>query len=290
MAYTTIDGKLVKVKKNAMGKKYLSRPPRLPEPRREPGLFPGRITYDEQPELAADKGEYGGSCNITRCQRPHSAYWYNHSTRKFYCRGCAWELNNDRFNKRDAQELYGHDLCTLWVPNGNDIKQLKDVLWTERYATVEDAWKSARLVAERAALGNAIDCFGRPDAQIACASKRWMQITVDMDQPAVKELLAYVEAQKDPEEGESPLFKVIYQVHIDPELLEDVIEDGVYLAAVGRDNGGDYGAIIFQGFDGRREDTEEAVLPIVVNDGLREKVKKREPITFTADFGVCAFT
>ncbi len=112
MAYTTIDGKLVKVKKSATGKKYLSQPPRPPEPRREPGLFPGRITYDEQPVLAADKGEFEGSCNITRCQRPNSATWFNHSTRKYYCRSCAHTLNFDSFNRKDALEMWGHLLCT----------------------------------------------------------------------------------------------------------------------------------------------------------------------------------
>jgi hypothetical protein len=39
--------------------------------------------------------------------------WYNHSTRKYYCAGCAWELNEDRFNKADAARIWGHDLCTL---------------------------------------------------------------------------------------------------------------------------------------------------------------------------------
>jgi hypothetical protein len=276
MAYQVIGGKLVKVRKNSMGKRYLVNPP-------------GRFEREE-PKLAMDKGRYGGSCNITRCQRPNSAYWYNHSTRKFYCRHCAWELNNDSFNKRDAMEIYGHDLCTLWVPDdrGHDIRQLKDFLWTVKYDTVEEAWADARLAVERAALANAIDDYGHPELQVACAARRWMQITVDVDQPAVKDLLDYIEAGKDAEE--SPVFRVICQIHIDPEAMEDVVQDGIYLAAVARSNGGDYGAITFQGFDGRHETTEEAALPIVVNDGLREKVKKREPITFTVDFGVCAFT
>ena len=61
---------------------------------------------------ADDKGELNGKCNITRCQKPNSATWYNHSTRKHYCTSCANRLNNDEFNKRDAMRMFGHDLCT----------------------------------------------------------------------------------------------------------------------------------------------------------------------------------
>ena len=64
----------------------------------------------EEPALPADKGALGGSCNRTACLRPHSAYWYNHSTRKHYCRSCAYELN--KANRTDAMEIFGHDLCT----------------------------------------------------------------------------------------------------------------------------------------------------------------------------------
>lgn len=60
-----------------------------------------------------NKGELNGSCNITSCQKPNSATWYNHSTRKYYCPSCARRLNNDEFNKRDAMKMFGHDLCTL---------------------------------------------------------------------------------------------------------------------------------------------------------------------------------
>jgi hypothetical protein len=69
-------------------------------------------------DLKPGKGLKGGACNRTACQKPakedrDGIRWFNHSTRKYYCAGCAWELNNDAFNKRDAMELYGHDLCTL---------------------------------------------------------------------------------------------------------------------------------------------------------------------------------
>jgi hypothetical protein len=63
-----------------------------------------------------DKGHYGGSCNVTACQLPNSAVWFNHGTRKYYCETCAYVLNNDKFNKADAARMYGHDLCTLREP------------------------------------------------------------------------------------------------------------------------------------------------------------------------------
>jgi hypothetical protein len=61
---------------------------------------------------ADDKGVLNGKCNITSCQKPNSATWFNHSTRKHYCPSCARRLNNDEFNKRDAMRMFGHDLCT----------------------------------------------------------------------------------------------------------------------------------------------------------------------------------
>ena len=57
-----------------------------------------------------DKGVKGGSCNRSSCQAP-GAVWFNHSTRAYYCPACAADLN--RVNRRDAMELYGHDLCSL---------------------------------------------------------------------------------------------------------------------------------------------------------------------------------
>jgi uncharacterized Zn ribbon protein len=68
------------------------------------------------------KGELNGSCNITSCQKPNSATWYNHSTRKYYCSSCARRLNNDEFNKRDVMKMFGHDLCTLVDTNANRHK------------------------------------------------------------------------------------------------------------------------------------------------------------------------
>lgn len=58
-----------------------------------------------------DKGVFGGACNVTACQLPDSATWFNHSTRKYYCVTCATELN--RVN-HDFRQMFNkdHDLCT----------------------------------------------------------------------------------------------------------------------------------------------------------------------------------
>lgn len=37
--------------------------------------------------LKADKGQEGGSCNRTACQKPKAKY-YNSATKKFYCKQC----------------------------------------------------------------------------------------------------------------------------------------------------------------------------------------------------------
>lgn len=68
--------------------------------------------FNMNQSIAQDKGEFNGSCNITACQKPNSATWFNHSTQKYYCKECAHRLNTDECNKRDAQRLFGHELCT----------------------------------------------------------------------------------------------------------------------------------------------------------------------------------
>lgn len=59
------------------------------------------------------KGEHNGICNKTDCTTGNKANFYNHSTRKYYCKSCAMKLNADPYNARDAQRLFGHELCTL---------------------------------------------------------------------------------------------------------------------------------------------------------------------------------
>lgn len=55
-----------------------------------------------------DKGLKNGSCNHTCCQEPPADY-YNHSTRKWYCRPCAMVLNKVN---HECLQIYGYELCT----------------------------------------------------------------------------------------------------------------------------------------------------------------------------------
>lgn len=282
MAYKTVGGKLVKVGKKGYLRGLLNS---APEPRLS--------SRDIEPKpLRADKGVRGGACNITACQRPDSAYWFNHSTRKWYCGDCAHELN--RVN-RDAWDIYGHDLCTLWE-GGYDckVKELGMFDWSQRYDTAEDAFAAtmeifqhnlAKFVDEEHP--SPLDDFGYPDVQVVACGPRWAKVTIDMAQPVLAELEAFVEAGEDVED--LPMFDVTYQVHLDPRYLRHV-GDGWYVVAAARCNGGDYGAITFVSFNGRESDTEESIIPIYVNDALREQVLAGTPITFTARFSVCAFT
>lgn len=65
----------------------------------------------------ADKGQYGGSCNVTACQLPDSAHWFNHSTRAYYCATCAKAINEANPQSADSfMQSLGHDLCTLGRP------------------------------------------------------------------------------------------------------------------------------------------------------------------------------
>lgn len=60
-----------------------------------------------------NKGKKYGTCNMSYCITPElPVTWFNHGSRAYYCEHCASILNNDSFNKRDAQELFGHELCT----------------------------------------------------------------------------------------------------------------------------------------------------------------------------------
>jgi hypothetical protein len=63
-----------------------------------------------------DKGQFNGTCNLSRCKTGDKATWWNHGSYNFYCPSCASMLNNDDFNKRDAMRLFGHELCTEGQP------------------------------------------------------------------------------------------------------------------------------------------------------------------------------
>lgn len=57
-------------------------------------------------EIKPDKGQRGGSCNRRDCQAP-GAWWFNDSTRKYYCAECAEAIN--RWSRIDVKR----DICTL---------------------------------------------------------------------------------------------------------------------------------------------------------------------------------
>ena len=87
------------------------------------------------------KGDYGGLCNVTACQKAGAIY-YNHSTRKFYCPVCAEKINDA--NQSDAGKMFGHDLCTapLWlVTFANESGQVSECyIKAYDYERVERAW------------------------------------------------------------------------------------------------------------------------------------------------------
>lgn len=47
------------------------------------------------------KGTFKGRCNVTACQRPNSAYYFNRVMRAHYCWSCAREI--ERWAKYDGQ-------------------------------------------------------------------------------------------------------------------------------------------------------------------------------------------
>ena len=67
-----------------------------------------------------DKGLFNGTCNLSSCTSGNPATWYNHGSLEYYCKGCAMRLNRDEFNKREADRLWGHDLCTEGEHNSGE--------------------------------------------------------------------------------------------------------------------------------------------------------------------------
>lgn len=74
-----------------------------------------------------DKGQYGGSCNVTACQLPDSAFWFNHSTLRYYCETCAKAINVANPPEADSfVQRLGHELCLFKAPSApvNDDPEL----------------------------------------------------------------------------------------------------------------------------------------------------------------------
>jgi hypothetical protein len=62
----------------------------------------------EDDEPAPTKGDYGGNCNRSACERRDATY-FNASTRKFYCSRCAAAINDAN---KDYLAAHGVPLCT----------------------------------------------------------------------------------------------------------------------------------------------------------------------------------
>ena len=62
-----------------------------------------------------NKGEYNCECNRTACKNKH-AIFYNHSTKKYYCGSCAYEINKWA---QDFKKEYGHELCVKVINKTN---------------------------------------------------------------------------------------------------------------------------------------------------------------------------
>lgn len=71
-----------------------------------------KITKASKKNNDIPKGELGGECNRSACDKSNAVF-FNHSTEKYYCPKCARTINE--YNKKDAMELYGHNLCTYSV-------------------------------------------------------------------------------------------------------------------------------------------------------------------------------
>ena len=87
MAYTTIKGKLVRVKNGQIGSKTISETIR------------DNVEEEKKKKM---KGGRGLNCNRTACQKPPATY-YNSSTRAWYCESCANMI--DEWSIRQGEAL-----------------------------------------------------------------------------------------------------------------------------------------------------------------------------------------
>jgi len=55
-------------------------------------------------ELTPGKGKEGENCNVTACQEPESAFYYNKVMHAYYCEHCARDI--ERFAQMDGLSLF----------------------------------------------------------------------------------------------------------------------------------------------------------------------------------------
>lgn len=90
------------------------------------------------------KGDYNQECNRTACTN-NEANYYNESTRKYYCKSCAEEINY--WSKRDAnitlcskesKIIKSHNHSHFWIEN-EDLFESYKTLRGLRYRLVRKA-------------------------------------------------------------------------------------------------------------------------------------------------------
>ncbi len=55
------------------------------------------------------KGDLNGECERKACTNKNARF-FNHSTRKYYCRSCSDKLNTE--NAIESMRIFGHELCS----------------------------------------------------------------------------------------------------------------------------------------------------------------------------------
>ncbi len=133
--------------------------------------------------------------------------------------------------------------------------------------------------------------FGKPHEQILNVGPRGVTIECDETQEQHAALEAYVAAGVDPDEGDPPTFAITFKVTV-----AEGVPAGRLPFAFARDNGGDYGATVFIDFTGG----SPGITPVTAPDawsgedgGIQMLVLDDAApgvYTFSARFGVCAFT
>ncbi len=55
--------------------------------------------------MSIERGERGGQCNRKACGAGPATY-YNHSTQKWYCRDCAWDIQDFENTQKNPAMIF----------------------------------------------------------------------------------------------------------------------------------------------------------------------------------------
>lgn len=69
--------------------------------------------------IAATRGKFMGRCNRKVCSTPNPV-WYNHLTKRYYCRACALMIN--RANRAESATWFGHNVCQKDEHGTNSVR------------------------------------------------------------------------------------------------------------------------------------------------------------------------